>query len=405
MPARLRHAGADDQPYPIGNGGGQFAAQGGPDPGVAGVLRPHTESDARRSLRVRLRVRHGRAEFDQRLQHLARHGNAPGSLRATQSDRNVEYQAVAGGPVFSLLQLAARPYLRSTHNRPSMRPTGHLSPARGGSDPAGPQDGATAFMPTYSNGGPGGPVALSYSSNGGKTFSGPGTLNPNSDTGVNLLYQLVNPAGQGWAVWADNGSVYAQSFQAADAVSPPRPPPRPRPARPPVPQGRLVPVRTAGETHEATILAQTPRARPRHHGRPSSSSCSPASKVLSHTVSVAGGVAAASAPVTAALSTGKLLGGRGAAAGTRPTRVPAAGLRRYAASATRPIGGSGSPMNDLTVTWPARRALHGHDHDSDRPPATARRPGSTRGLTRRSSRWRRAHSESTARALRSSPFA
>jgi hypothetical protein len=45
-------------------------------------------------------------------------------------------------------------------------------------------------------------------------------LNANKAGGADNAISSVNGAGQGWATWIDNGSVFAQSFQAADAISP-----------------------------------------------------------------------------------------------------------------------------------------------------------------------------------------
>jgi hypothetical protein len=84
-------------------------------------------------------------------------------------------------------------------------------------DPALSQDGAGGIYATYL-GGSGGAVDLSYSADGGHSFS-TAVLNANPAGGVNDLTSAVNAAGQGWASWTDNGSVFARSFQAVDAIS------------------------------------------------------------------------------------------------------------------------------------------------------------------------------------------
>ena len=66
---------------------------------------------------------------------------------------------------------------------------------------------------TYLSGGDGGPVALSYSADGGTSWSGPASLDTDSDGGIGDLTSNVNATGQGWAAWSDNGSVFAQSFR------------------------------------------------------------------------------------------------------------------------------------------------------------------------------------------------
>ena len=72
---------------------------------------------------------------------------------------------------------------------------------------------------TYLFGGDGGPINLSYSADGGKTWA-TGALNADKDQRASSVDSAVNGHGQGWVAWLDNGSVLAQSFQAADAVTP-----------------------------------------------------------------------------------------------------------------------------------------------------------------------------------------
>lgn len=85
--------------------------------------------------------------------------------------------------------------------------------------PAVSQDGFGGVFATYLLGGPGGPIELSYSANGGKSFTS-GALNANKAGGADKVISSVNAGGQGWASWIDNGSVFAQSFQASDAIEP-----------------------------------------------------------------------------------------------------------------------------------------------------------------------------------------
>ncbi|MGN6167353.1 MAG: sialidase family protein, partial [Solirubrobacteraceae bacterium] len=81
------------------------------------------------------------------------------------------------------------------------------------------QDGAGGIYATYMYGGTGGPVALSYSSDGGKTWTGPVQLD--AYNGEANVISAVNGAGQGWVAWNNNGSVFAQPFVAADAATAP----------------------------------------------------------------------------------------------------------------------------------------------------------------------------------------
>ena len=85
--------------------------------------------------------------------------------------------------------------------------------------PALSQDGAGGVYATYMYGGLGGPVALSYSSDAGNTWTGPVQLD--AYDGEANVTSAVNGAGQGWVAWNNNGSVFAQPFTAADAATAP----------------------------------------------------------------------------------------------------------------------------------------------------------------------------------------
>lgn len=131
----------------------------------------------------------------------------------------------------------------------------------GEQSPAVSQDGSGGVYATFlGQGGVGGPIRLAYSADGGNTWT-VNTLNPNSDLGAGDVTSNVNATGQGWAAWTDNGSVYAQSFQASDAVPPVVPAPAPKPTAISTAQtagatvGASIVVRagTVGETDRATI--------------------------------------------------------------------------------------------------------------------------------------------------------
>jgi hypothetical protein len=141
-----------------------------------------------------------------------------------QADCDVENPAVGGGPSgFGVLESnegnASTAYHRfnaatSKFDTPLVTVANQTE-----SDAALSQDGAGGIYGTYLLDGPGGPINLSYSADGGKTFTS-GVLNPNTDGKDDQVTSSVNGAGQGWAAWVNNGSVFAQPFQAADAISP-----------------------------------------------------------------------------------------------------------------------------------------------------------------------------------------
>jgi hypothetical protein len=149
--------------------------------------------------------------------------NSAWRVAATQGQCGVERFAVGGGPKgFGVLEqddvhnrTVYQPFNQSTlrfgpmvtvSNQPELSPS--LS-----------QDGSNGIYATYFNNGSGGPVALSYSSDGGATWSGPAVLDPYD--GQADVTSSVNGSGQGWAAWANNGSVFAESFNAADSAGPP----------------------------------------------------------------------------------------------------------------------------------------------------------------------------------------
>ena len=142
-----------------------------------------------------------------------------------QADCNVDNFAVAGGPSgFGVLEENTANhnivYHKFNQATESFAGTPYVTIAanQGESDPAVSQNGAGGVYATFLLGGGGGPITLSYSGNGDTTWT-TGTLNPNTDLGANDLTSSVGPTGQGWAAWTDNGSVYAQQFDKADAVA------------------------------------------------------------------------------------------------------------------------------------------------------------------------------------------
>jgi len=218
-------------PDQIGNGGGQFASQLGANPGVLGVFftdntnGPFGCSDA---ITVPFGFAYAYASGAQSATN--NYNTSPGSpgsawrLAATLGDCNVEYQAVGGGPSgFGVLEdnelKGQTVYHRFDQTTDSFDTPLVTVDSQGELDPALSQDGSGGIYATYLAGGDGGPLELSYSADGGTSWTG-NALNADKDGRIGDASSSVNAAGHGWAAWNDNGSVFAQSFQAVDAVAP-----------------------------------------------------------------------------------------------------------------------------------------------------------------------------------------
>jgi hypothetical protein len=142
---------------------------------------------------------------------------------ATQLDCNVEFPALGAGPSgFGMLEQddvsGSTIYHRFDGTTDSFDTQPVTVSAEGEQQPGLSQDGAGGVYATFLSGGAEGPIGLAYSKDGGKTFAGPATLD--SGGGVSDLTSAVNFSGQGFAAWLDGGAVHAQTFQAADAVTP-----------------------------------------------------------------------------------------------------------------------------------------------------------------------------------------
>jgi hypothetical protein len=223
-------------PDQIGNAGGQFASQSGSHPGVLGVFNTDFSNGPLGC------PGSGTASFGTAFAYGAgiqsatsNYNISPGTPDSawvtpiTQADCNVEYPAVAGGASgFGVLEdeLASNhtvyhAFDEATHSfdTPKVMVADEFE-----EQPALSQDGSGGIYATFLGGGAGGPVSLAYSKDGGKTWDGPAVLNSDSGGGVAELTSSVNSSGQGWAAWSDNGSVYAQPFDAAEAIAAASPP-------------------------------------------------------------------------------------------------------------------------------------------------------------------------------------
>ncbi|MGZ4177738.1 MAG: hypothetical protein ACXVRW_09600 [Solirubrobacteraceae bacterium] len=207
----------------------QFAAEAGAQPGVLGIF-PTNFSNGPLGCPV---------QFSFGTAYVYGSGNqgagnsyntspgSPGSawkVPATQADCNVENPGVGGGPSgFGVLETNEANHTTAYHrfDAATMKFDTPLVTVANQTElyAAVSQDGAGGIYGTYLLDGPGGPINLSYSGDGGKSFSS-AVLNANKDGHDDQVTSAVNGAGQGWAAWINNGSVFAQPFQAADAISP-----------------------------------------------------------------------------------------------------------------------------------------------------------------------------------------
>lgn len=223
-------------PDQISNAGGQFASQSGSHPAVLGVFNTDF-SNGPLGCSGSGTANFGTAfAYGAGVQSAANNYNvSPGKSGSawvtpvTQADCNVEYPAVAGGASgFGVLEdeLATNhtvyhAFDETTHSFDTPKAT---VADEFEEQPALSQDGAGGIYATFLGGGAGGPISLAYSSDGGKTWAGPAVLNSDSGGGAGELTSSVNASGQGWAAWSDNGSVYAQPFDAAEAAAAASPP-------------------------------------------------------------------------------------------------------------------------------------------------------------------------------------
>lgn len=216
----------------IGNAGGEFAAQQGSKPGVIGVFNTDF-SNGPLGCSGSGTANFGTAfAYGSGAQSATNNYNlspdTPGSAwkaPVTQADCDVEYPAVGGGPSgFGVLEddlgTGRTIYHRFDEATDKFDTPKATVSTSGELDPALSQDGAGGIYATFLGGGSGGAVSLAYSSDGGAEWAGPVKLD--ATTEASELTSSVNSGGQGWAAWVQNGSVYAQQFLAADALTAPK---------------------------------------------------------------------------------------------------------------------------------------------------------------------------------------
>jgi hypothetical protein len=155
-------------------------------------------------------------------------GSAWKTLHPGLIDCTVQYPAVAGGPAgFGMMEEV----IGATSNQTVYRAFNASTMSWGQKVaiaqkdmiyPSLSQDGAGGIYATYLYND--GTLSLSYSGNGGATWAGPVALNPNTDGAANKVISSISTNGQGWLVWDDSGSVYAQQFVKTDALPVVKPP-------------------------------------------------------------------------------------------------------------------------------------------------------------------------------------
>ncbi|MHB8692563.1 MAG: hypothetical protein ACYDHH_15100 [Solirubrobacteraceae bacterium] len=253
-------------PDPIGNPPGQVASQLGSNPGVMAIFATNFQNGPFACSNAQT-VPFGEAYAyasgtpsptnDYNISPGT--ANSAWKVAASKADCNVDYAAVAGGPSgFGILEqneLSRTVVCHRFNQANNSFDTPQVTVAKHGEEsPALSQDGAGNLYATYLNHGPGDPIDLAYSGNGGASWiSAPINASPGSD--VFNVASAVGSGGQGWASWVTNGSIYAQSFIASDAI------PSPTPVTINTSQAAgtlagvnlIVPVGTIGETDHATV--------------------------------------------------------------------------------------------------------------------------------------------------------
>ncbi|MGN6167048.1 MAG: hypothetical protein ACTHQQ_02610, partial [Solirubrobacteraceae bacterium] len=209
----------------LGNTGGHFASQAGGHPGVLGVFPTQFSNGPLGCPLDGLLFAYGAGNQQAGNDYNTSPGSAGSAWTGTVAlgQCGVKQFTAGGGPSgFGVLETD------ETHGRTVFQPFDQTTKAfgsmvgvanQGELYPSLSQDAAGGIYATYMYGGAGGPVALSYSSDGGKTWSGPVQLD--AYNGEDHVTSAVNGAGQGWVAWNNNGSVFAQPFTAVDAPPPP----------------------------------------------------------------------------------------------------------------------------------------------------------------------------------------
>lgn len=209
----------------VGNTGGAFASEAGAHPGVLGVFPDQFSNGPLGCPQDGMLFAYGAGNQSGSNSYNISPGSSGSAWTGPVAlgQCGVQREAVGGGPSgFGVLEAD------ETHGRtvyqpfdPTTKSFGAMTTVanQGELDPSVSQDATGGIYATYEYDGSGGPVALSYSADGGKTWSGPAQLD--AFNGEANITSAVNGAGQGWVTWVNNGSVLAQPFTAGDAAGAP----------------------------------------------------------------------------------------------------------------------------------------------------------------------------------------
>ena len=193
-------------PDQIGNPFGAFASEAGAAPGVMGVfdtLFTNGPLGCAKSFGTAYAYGAGNQAATNDYNISPGSPNSAWRVPVAQLDCNVENPAVGGGPSgFGVLETddGTSTTIYRRFNATTMKfDTPVVTVAKNGqSNGAVSQDGAGGVYATYMLGGSGGPVNLSYSADGGKSFA-TGVLDANTAGGADKVTSAVNAVGQGWA--------------------------------------------------------------------------------------------------------------------------------------------------------------------------------------------------------------
>jgi hypothetical protein len=218
---------SDTNPDQVSNGGGAYAAEAGANPGVIGIFdTDFSNGPLGCSKGEGTSFAYGSGDQSATNSYDISPGSAGTAWKVavSQGDCDVDDAAVGGGASgFGVLESNDANDTAQYHRFDAAHADFDSKPVTVASQieqqGALSQDSSGGVYATYLLDGGGGPATLSYSFNGGTTWSS-ATINANKDGGIGDLNSSVNAAGKGWLTWLDNGSVYAQSFTSSDAITP-----------------------------------------------------------------------------------------------------------------------------------------------------------------------------------------